>query len=543
MRSSADAGRFAALPGTETPGDRRGRQPGPLYWIAGGAAAALLLGLLFGDVLAAIAANWALPEYNHGWLIPLVSLFILWQRRQRILAARSRGSWSGPALVVLGLALLALREVALMDIPAALGFVVALAGLGLAALGTAGMRPVWLPLGFLVFALPMPGTAYVILSTELQLISSELSAGLLDLLGVSVFLDGNIIDLGVYKLQVAEACSGLRYLFPLSSFAFLCAWLYRAPLWARALVLLSFMPITVLMNSLRIAITGLFVEYGSLELAEGFFHLFEGWVISLGAIALMFGLMLLLARLSGRRADLGTIIDFDRMAGGGAAPPAGPAPRSRPGAPVAACLGLLLGAFPALAWLEERPVVIPDRPGLVMFPLELEAWQGRLLPVGRETLATLGADDYLLADFTAPDAAAPVNLWVAYYGSQLDVLGTNIHSPKNCLPGNGWEFLRIGEIQVRPGAGGFAVNRAVVVRGEDQMLMYYWYEQRGHRFADEIWTKLYLFLDMLTTQRADGALVRLATPILPGETADAADRRLSRFLEKAYPPLEPHVGA
>ncbi|MDX1539767.1 MAG: VPLPA-CTERM-specific exosortase XrtD [Geminicoccaceae bacterium] len=523
-----------------------GRSGISLVWLAVAVVAVLLLGLLFGDVLAAIAEHWALPEYNHGWLIPLISLAILWQRRERILADRSAGSWAGPALVVLGLALLALRPIALMHVPAAVGFVVALAGLGLAALGRSGMRLVWLPLGFLLFALPLPGTAYVILSTQLQLISSELSAGLLSLLGVSVFLDGNIIDLGVYKLQVAEACSGLRYLFPLSSFAFLCAWLYRAPLWARGLVLLSFVPITVGMNSLRIAVTGLFVEYGSLELAEGFFHLFEGWVISLGAIALMFGLMMLLAHLAGRPAGLTTIIDFDRIAGGAA--PGGSTgsgqTAGRPGVPLAACLGLLLGALPALLWLAQRPVVIPERPGLVMFPLEVDGWRGRTMPLDQVTLATLEADDYLLADFTTAEVAAPVNLWVAYYGSQLDVLGTNIHSPKTCLPGNGWEFMRLSEVEVEPeGSGPFAVNRAVLVRGEEQMLVYYWYEQRGHRFADEIWTKIYLFYDMLTRQRADGALVRLATPILPGETASTVERRLSGFLEQAYPSLVPHVGA
>lgn len=140
--------------------------------------------------------------------------------------------------------------------------------------------------------------------------------------------------------------------------------------------------------------------------------------------------------------------------------------------------------------------------------------------------------------------AAPVDLWVAHYGSQLNLLGTNIHSPKTCLPGNGWEFMRIREIEVAPaGHGPFAVNRALLVRGEEQMLVYYWYEQRGHRFADEVWTKIYLFFDMLTKQRADGALVRLATPILPGETAARAEERLSDLLEQAYPSLVPHVGA
>ena len=515
-----------------------------LIWAGLLIALAACVAYLFGDGLAGLAERWEEPEYSHGYLIPLITLFLIWQRRHRLLAARSEGTWLGAALVAIGLVLVLGGKAGNMVIPQALAFLLVLGGLGLAALGAPAMRYLWAPLAFLLFALPVPAPLYIKLSTALQLLSSKLGAELLQWLGVSVFLDGNVINLGVYKLQVAEACSGLRYLFPLASFGILCAWLYRAPLWARIVLVLSTIPITVAINSARIALTGVFIEYGSVELAEGFMHLFEGWAIFLVALALLFGEMWLLARVWNSRPRLLDLLDFDRMSGG-PAPATPPRRRSllaRPATPLIACLGLLMATVPAPSLLADRTEVIPERPGLVTFPLRLGEWQGNPGAVDQETLAALGADDYLLADFTSPDTAAPVNFWVAYYGSQAD---RGPHSPKDCLPGAGWEFVSLVAIPApvaEDGGPDFALNRAVVANGEQQMLMYYWYEGRGHKFADPSWARYSLLLDSLRMRRSDGALVRLMTPILPGKSVEAADARLTGLFRAAYPHLKPHVG-
>ena len=104
-------------------------------------------------------------------------------------------------------------------------------------------------------------------------------------MGVPVYLDGNVIDLGVYKLQVAEACSGLRYLFPIMSFTYVFAVLYRGPLWHKLVLLALAVPIAVLMNAVRIGIIGILVDRYGIAQAEGFLHVFEGWVVFLSCIA------------------------------------------------------------------------------------------------------------------------------------------------------------------------------------------------------------------------------------------------------------------
>lgn len=189
-------------------------------WLGFGIIALLCLAWLFRAGIGAVVAGWSKPEYSHGWLIPAVTLFFLWQRRQHILGARDKGTWWGTALVGVCMLLLLVLSAGHMMVPEAATLVLVLGGLGLAAFGRPAMRWAWVPILFLLFALPVPNTAYYVLATKLQLLSSWLGAEILSFAGVSVFVDGNVIDLGSMQLQVAEACSGLRYLFPWRHSAF-----------------------------------------------------------------------------------------------------------------------------------------------------------------------------------------------------------------------------------------------------------------------------------------------------------------------------------
>ena len=163
-------------------------------------------------------------------------------------------------------------------------------GLILVSFGWQRGRQFWPPVLHLVFMLPLPAILYWQLSIKLQFFSSEIGVALIRAMDIPVFLDGNVIDLGVYKLQVAEACSGLRYLFPVMSFSYIFSVLYRGPIWHKAVLLLSAAPITVLMNAFRIGMIGVLVDRYGIEQAEGFLHYFEGWVIFIACVLILFGL-------------------------------------------------------------------------------------------------------------------------------------------------------------------------------------------------------------------------------------------------------------
>ena len=177
-----------------------------------------------------------------------------------------------------------------------IGLVVAICGFVLALTGWPALRYLWMPLLLLFLVIPLPDFLQVKFSAGMQLISSELGVWFLRLIGVSVYLEGNVIDLGVYQLQVAEACDGLRYLFPLMTLGLVLAYFYKGATWKRVLLFLSSIPITILMNSLRIASIGVMVDRWGIGMAEGFLHDFQGWVVFMASFGLMVLLMILLSR-------------------------------------------------------------------------------------------------------------------------------------------------------------------------------------------------------------------------------------------------------
>src|SRR5262249_11465682 len=130
---------------------------------------------------------------------------------------------------------------------------------------------------------------------------SRIGVAIVRLFGISVFLEGNVIDLGIYKLEVAEACNGLRYLFPLMTLGFLFAYFFKAGWWKRVFLFLSSIPIAILMNSLRIGVIGVMVDRWGTKMAEGFLHDFQGWSVFMVSVGVMILEMIALSRVGGAR--------------------------------------------------------------------------------------------------------------------------------------------------------------------------------------------------------------------------------------------------
>jgi exosortase D (VPLPA-CTERM-specific) len=372
------------------------------------------------------------------------------------------------------------------------------------------------------------------LSWWLQLQSSSIGVAVLRFLGVPVYLQGNVIDLGNYALQVVEACSGLRYLYPLSSIGFLLAYLFQAPLWQRAIVFLAVMPITVLMNSLRIAVIGALVNTWGNSAAEGFLHFFEGWVIFMTCAAMLLATMWLLDRLGAKR-TLPELLAFPPV------PAVMPRSVERRLNPVLFISAALLACGVGLHLVEGRQELKPERVSFRYFPLQIDEWVGRESFLGHEVENALGASDYLLVDYYS-NASSAVNLYISYYESQRK--GVSPHSPRVCMPGGGWVITDFQSITLASPAGTtFPVNRAEIALNDQRQLVYYWFEQRGRQISNEYAMKWFLFRDSLIMNRTDGALVRVSTMIDPSEPEGAADQRLRGFLSSISALLPEYVPA
>jgi exosortase D (VPLPA-CTERM-specific) len=500
----------------------------PLVLLAIAAVVVCLAGL--SEALMELVRRWnSQEEYSHGFLIPVISAWLLWSRRDALLASVGRPSLAGLGLILLAFALHVTGELSAIWILSQVGFVLALMGIVLAIGGYSLLRVAFVPVAYLLFAIPLPYFIDAVLTLKLQLVSSELGVLFIRLFQIPVYLDGNIIDMGVYKLQVVEACSGLRYLYPLLSLSFLAAYLFQGPPWQRTVVFLSSIPIAIGMNGLRIGLVGFLVDRWGTQMAEGALHFFEGWVIFLACSALLAGEMYLLARVSGRR-----FFDVFHLPIVKAAPSDTTLTKSPLQIPLIASLSLLCLGGLLVFFISGRSEIIPERTRFVAFPTRLAEWQGHSSSLDLATEEFLKVDDYILADYSRP-GDNPVNLYVAYYPSQRK--NESPHSPIVCLPGGGWSITLLERRNFNSGSANYPFNRVIIQNGSNRDLVYYWFDERGRAVADEYLAKWYLLADSIVKNRTDGALVRLITQINPNESDEDADRRLQSFMQVAVPRL------
>ena len=480
-----------------------------------------------------IYRSWQKEEYSYGYLIPFIALLI----SLNILSdtkPRYKGSWLGVVILVVCIAIE--QAFGLAGIKGLMPQIMMVSIVGLVA-ATAGLRVVAVlafPLAYLFFAAPLPDITYSTLSLYMQLLSTSLGTGVLDAMGYSVFRDGNIIDLGILKLQVVEACSGLRYLFPLLSFSFLVSYLYDAPLWKRVLVFLSAAPIAIVMNSLRIVIIGMTVNIWGAGAAEGFIHDFEGFTVFFACVALL----LLEVRLLHSIGHSGSLrfnrLRLPRLQG---IPPltlAGPA--------MGALVLLIVGGVVAgvTASIPTYAKSIPLKQPFASFPTRLGPWSGRSYRLDPEIMNSLLADDYLTMDYSAGGEAG-VNLYSAYYNRQDSTAA--VHSPQLCIPGGGWKIADFSVRTLNLGGAALNVNRAVIEKGGVRQLVYYWFWEHGVQLTDDYDVKAHILTNALRTGQTNGALIRLVTPILPQETDAKADDRLVGFMNFAYPNFSDYLSA
>lgn len=490
----------------------------PVYWIG----------------FVSLGAAWITPEYSHGPLIPLISLY-LFLRELRDSPAPEHHSVinrkPGIALILFSLAFGIFGNMIRIPDVVTYAFILWVGGVVLTVMGWERGKRHQLPVLHLIFMLPLPQMLFWQMTIFLQLVSSNIGVWFIQMMNIPVFLEGNIIDLGVYKLQVAEACSGLRYLFPILSFSYLFGILYRGPFWHKAVLFLMAAPLTVLMNSFRIGMIGALVNSYGISHAEGFLHFFEGWVIFGACIGILFLTAIALQRLTPNPMPLSETIDLD-TAGLGAQMQRIISLAPARGLAVAALLTLVIGA--AFVLTPERPVQTVAREGFSDYPRDLGAWSGAVQLLEPEVERVLGATDYINATYVAAGERSYVNLFSAWYEKQTE--GSGIHSPEVCLPVGGWEIFTLTQHTVDlPDTpyGSFPVNRAVIQKGLSKQLVYYWFEQRGKRQTNDYAAKIGVVWDSLTIGRTDGAIVRFVTPIEEGETEAAAEARMLRLMALA----------
>jgi EpsI family protein len=187
--------------------------------------------------------------------------------------------------------------------------------------------------------------------------------------------------------------------------------------------------------------------------------------------------------------------------------------------------------------LRGRAEYLPDHQPLHEFPAKLGVWQGTDVPLAPEISEALGPGEFLFRDYANPPRDDYVNLYIAFFPSQRS--GNTVHSPKNCLPGSGWQPAEAGYLSIKTPSGmAMTMNRYVVEKGADRALVLYWYQAHGRVTPGEYSAKFYLIYDALRMNRSDGALIRIVTTVEPGESTAEAERRAVGFARQILPELD-----
>jgi exosortase D (VPLPA-CTERM-specific) len=485
---------------------------------------------LLGPTVYHLVLQWAAPDsdFSHGFFVPLFSAFVIWQERGRLSEITPKPSWSGLVLLAFALGVLVVGELGAELFLARISILLLIAGMVVLFRGWSFFRAVFFPWAFLLFMIPIPKIVFTQITFPLQLLASRVASDVLPLLGVPVFREGNLITLPSMPqpLDVAEACSGIRSLMSLACLAIIYGYLMERRIAVRWVLALVSLPIAIAANSTRIIGTGLMVQYWDPEKAEGFFHFFEGWLVFVVSLLLLYFVHVLIRVLWPDRGSPSE--DSYRSSHWSEHDYTAPLPRF-----LFATL-LLASTILFLKEYGRAEVIVRGKP-LASFPMQMAAWNGVDLPIDQQTLAILGPGDFLSRDYTPiHDEAPSVNLYIAYFPSQRT--GDSIHSPLNCLPGAGWlPVERSRDTLSLPGHGPFPANRVVIAKGDLRQVVLYWYWAHDRGVASEYSARYYLVKDSIRLHRSDGALVRIMSPIYPGETPDAAYQRALGFAGGVIP--------
>jgi len=447
--------------------------------------------------------RWNHQDFSYCYLVPFLFMYLIYTNRHALKSYEIQSSRLGIAVLLLSGFIYLLGKLGSIETLVYISIWLVFVGLVVLLMGVKITRALAFPLIVLAFIVPLPRFLNNLFTFKLKLVSSAVAVKMMQLKGLSVLREGNIIDLGVTQLQLVDACSGLRYVYPLLLIGLLFGYLFHRKWWERAVILLVTIPISVLSNALRIAITGYLTMEVSAKAAETFFHGFSGWlifIISFAFLAVISGLLRLTkVRLTNEAPSkdkkdniTANSLNLDNI-------------KTSYVWTASVLLLLFWGLDNTMAMAQLRP----SRKTFDEFPTTIGEWKGERSYVRPEILKELWADDYVQIKFRHSKTGDSLLLFIPYYEYQ----GTRhtAHSPVSCLIGGGYAPLsrKILERKFPEPFGKAQVRQMVLQKTRLLLLSNYWFQQRGRIVVSEYLNKWYLFWDSLTKRRTDGALIRL----------------------------------
>lgn len=493
----------------------------------------VIFSILYYSSFSVMIKWWSRDDYSYCYLIPFIVLYLMWERKDLFFHKPTLPDWKGLGILIFGILLFWIGELGGEFYTIYLSSWIILIGLCILNMGTAKQKTIFFPLCFILTMFPFPNFINNRITLYLKTISTKLGVMMMQAYGLSTYREGNVIDLGFTQLQVVDACSGLRYLFPMVVLSILIASFNPGRLWKRVFIVLSSIPLTIFSNSFRIALTGILSEKFGPKAVQGFFHDFEGWIIFMLTLVLLMLEIWILKKMFPNPEPKKDDAEIAK---------AKPSHDARQGkgtsfkSPQFIVSVVLLVLTLVLSLGIEFREAIPISRSFDEFPEKIGEWEGDKQLMEQKFIDALDLSDYFMADY-ADKSGRFVNFYVAYYESQRK--GESIHSPATCLRGGGWDFKQAGSQAITLNDGTVMLaNRALIEKAPVRQLSYYWFPCRGRILTNAIQMKIYTFWDALTRKRTDGALVRVITLVYEDEEVEDAEKRIQAFISDIQPVLK-----
>lgn len=461
-------------------------------------------------------------DYSYGILIPFISLYFFWDKREYFKGIEIKSNWFIIPLLFLFI---------LLSIYGVLGssghisrpvLPVLIVLFAIFCFGWDFFKKFSLPLCFLIFMIPLPTSLDLTVGVFLKSVSSELGGAFLRGLGYSVHVSGNVIDLGVTKLQVVDACSGLRFLFPLMALGVIYAAFFERVTWKRVVCVLATIPIAVFTNVLRIGIAGILTyRYGSV-MAEGFFHDFQGLAIFMAAFIFLFIFGRFLRLFPQRKSVYHgkDIIDDATKTGGN---------KGNITAFITSIVLLIIVGVLTLNTQALPPIKIKG--GIEGFPLSIRGWDGRTQEVEAEIIDASGAEEAFSGVYMN-QAKENVSLYMGYRSTAFLENVNFFHSPTVCLPSSGWKTLKKTKRMIAdvPLFGDLPVVEMQMESMGQINLIYFWFQTKNRVSENKNINRFHLALHAIQKDNTHDLFIRPITAIAKGESIEDARLRMDSFV-------------
>lgn len=244
---------------------------------------------VFGPIYPELIRDWlGHSDNSHAFLVPFVSLFFVWQKKDELRSSLIESSAWGGLLLVISLFVYVISYAGGLAFPARGAMVFSLAGLVWFCFGNAVFRLLSFPIGFLLFMVPAPYSLISLVSMPLQLMASKVSAALIQNCSIPVYREGNMLFFVQTQLEVAEACSGIRSIMALTMVSLMFCYLSRKGWWRRAIIVAAAIPIALAANIVRVTGTGILAHFYGDQVAKGFLHEFSGLAVFAFGLVMLF---------------------------------------------------------------------------------------------------------------------------------------------------------------------------------------------------------------------------------------------------------------